>query len=205
MDIVLIGYIALEATEKTLNLKADELSERYSMNYLSKAKRMCEELSCDKTKVSEIALKNCENGYELIELSDTGIFGGLWNLSESLVKRTFDEEDVLYKECIKGVTSFVEPVLVKQETIEILEYFDANPYTYPSKGTFLMACNNANAMVNAFSEEGIKAAVIGSINSSNERIIINGETKRFLTPDDRLLKDEQGLINNKISLRKELL
>ena len=41
MDIVLIGYIALAATEKTLLIKESELNSRFSVSYLNKAKRAC--------------------------------------------------------------------------------------------------------------------------------------------------------------------
>ena len=205
MDIIVIGYIALDATERTLNMKASELSDRFSLSYLDKARRACKDFVYDINTIADIVSKESDECSELIELSNTGIYGGLWKLSENLVKRSSDENDALYKSSEKGLKAIIEDIPVRQETIEILEYFDANPYTYPSKGTFLLACNNANKLMNALLANGIKASVIGITDSTNERVIINGETKRFLTPDDRLLKDEQDLVNNTKSLRKEIL
>lgn len=205
MDIVLIGYIALAATEKTLLIKESELNSRFSVSYLNKVKRACLDFTYNEKEIKEVLSTSGVERYELIELSDTGVFGGLWKLSENIVKRSKDDTDVLFKASDKGLKVNIEDIPVRQETIEILEYFDANPYTYPSKGTFLLACDNANVVLNAMSANGTNAAVIGITDSTNERVIINGETKRFLTPDDRLLKDEQDLTNNIKSLRKELL
>ena len=55
----------------------------------------------------------------------------------------------------------------------------------------LIATDNSEALINGLADAGVEAAVIGSFNGSNDRVIINGEIKRFLghpMPDENIEK-----------------
>jgi hydrogenase maturation factor len=69
---------------------------------------------------------------------------------------------------------------VKQETIEICEYYDVNPYGLISSGSMLMAAEDRQKLAAAIEAGGIKATVIGKFTDSNVRVIVRDEDRRFL-------------------------
>jgi len=73
-------------------------------------------------------------------------------------------------------------IQLKQETVEICEFFDLNPYMLISGGCMLMVTDRGNLLADRLKEAGIPAAVIGRIKEGNDRIILNGEERRFLEP-----------------------
>ena len=81
-----------------------------------------------------------------------------------------------------GLTADLKKIPIKQETVEICNFFDLNPYEIASTGSLLIAAKDGKALVKALSEEKINAAVIGKFTDSNDRIIINGDNVRFLEP-----------------------
>ena len=62
---------------------------------------------------------------------------------------------------------------VRQETIEICEYFDLNPYYLISSGCMLMTGPDGYGLVRALKQEGIPAAVIGKVTEGKARIVRN--------------------------------
>jgi hydrogenase maturation factor len=84
----------------------------------------------------------------------------------------------------------LKKILLKQETVEICEFYNLNPYMLISSGCMLMVTDNANQMVEKLKSAGITAAVIGRIMEGNDRIIINEEERRYLEPpkSDELYK-----------------
>ena len=69
---------------------------------------------------------------------------------------------------------------MKQHTVEICEFFDLNPYKLVSGGSLLIATEDGNALVRTLEQEGIPSVVIGKATDSNDRVLINGEERRFL-------------------------
>ena len=76
---------------------------------------------------------------------------------------------------------------IRQETVEICEFFDLNPYYTDSTGALLVAVEDGFGLVSVLEREGIHAAVIGRTNDGNDRIIYNQGKKRYL---DRPQKEE---------------
>ena len=69
---------------------------------------------------------------------------------------------------------------MKQETIEICEFFEINPYDLLSGGCLLMAADNGYDLARILEGTGIPAAVIGKTTGSHDRVVINEEERRFL-------------------------
>lgn len=182
MNIILAGYIANEATYRLIQKERPALRCRFSDRFLTLTEEMTGRNQINRDSITDIAKEHKIeiSDDEILELSEMGIFGGLWDYSEG--KGT-------------GVTIYLDRISIRQETVEVFELLDVNPYTYPSKGTFLIGSDNAYELADALNEAGIKACVIGVETNTNDRIIINQDEVRFLTPADRLLKDEQGQKN----------
>ncbi|HPU63013.1 MAG TPA: hydrogenase maturation factor, partial [Mobilitalea sp.] len=66
--------------------------------------------------------------------------------------------------------------------VEICEFFDINPYMLISGGCLLIVTDRGNLLTDRLIAEGIPATVIGRITEGNDRILLNGEERRFLEP-----------------------
>ena len=102
---------------------------------------------------------------QMVSLSGGGFFAGLWELS----KRTG---------C--GLTVDLPLVPILQETIEITNYLEINPYLMRSAGCLLIAAPDGKSMVEALQAADIPAVCIGTLQDSNDKIIRNGEELRSL-------------------------
>jgi len=103
----------------------------------------------------------------LVNLSEGGFYAGLWKLAEKT-------------HC--GVDVDLKKVPIFQETIEIANFFDIDPYWMESAGSLLAAipAGKAEEVLTRLAESSIPAAVIGTLNDSNQKIIRNGDEMRFL-------------------------
>ena len=86
-----------------------------------------------------------------------------------------------------GIEFSLRQIPVKQETIEVCERYDLNPYRLYSDGCLLFVTDNGGEMVLALEREGIHAAVIGRVTEGIGRIIRHGESSGYL---DRPAEDE---------------
>ena len=100
------------------------------------------------------------------------ILSALWNLSGAYMT---------------GIEFSLRQIPVKQETIEVCERYDLNPYRLYSDGCLLFVTDNGGEMVLALEREGIHAAVIGRVTEGIGRIIRHGESSGYL---DRPAEDE---------------
>ena len=101
------------------------------------------------------------------DVTEGGLFGALWEMAEA--------SDV-------GLEIDLKKIPIRQETVEICEYFDINPYGLISSGMMLMAAEDGNALVKQLQEAGIDATVIGKATAGNDRVILRDEERRFLEP-----------------------
>ena len=81
-----------------------------------------------------------------------------------------------------GLSIDLKKIPVKQETIEICEFFDLNPYELLSGGSLLIVTEDGDGMVKVLEEAGIPAVIIGRTTDSNDKVLHNGEEIRFLEP-----------------------
>ena len=109
------------------------------------------------------------------DVTEGGIFGALWEMAEA--------SEV-------GLEIDLKEIPVKQETIEICEYFLLNPYCLISSGSLLMAGDNGYEVVRELKKAGIHGAVIGKAVKGRDRVVINDNERRNLEPpkSDELYK-----------------
>ena len=109
------------------------------------------------------------------DVTEGGIYGALWEVAESTGV---------------GLEIDLKKIPIRQETIEICEFFELNPYELISSGSLLMVTDDGLGLVRNLEKEGIPAAVIGRICEGNDRVVINDDEKRFLEPpkSDELYK-----------------
>ena len=82
--------------------------------------------------------------------------------------------------------------------MEICERFELNPYRLLTEGT-LLAADHGGDLVEALSERGIFAAVIGKVTTGIKRLIDTGEGIAYLDrpAEDELNRVLPGYINKK--------
>lgn len=96
-----------------------------------------------------------------------GIFRALWTLAA---------------QAGAGVEVQLKKIPIRQETVEICNHLDLNPYELVSGGSLLLIAAQGEALVQELNRAGIAAAVIGTVTDNNDRVIVNGEERRFLEP-----------------------
>lgn len=162
-DILVSKWIGLEGTSIIAKEKETELLNRYPAALVKTAQEFDRYLSV----LPEAAAAVKSGVSAMHDVTEGGIFGALWELAESSGV---------------GLEIDLKKIPVKQETIEICEFFNINPYELISSGCMLMASPDGNMLVRELEKQGIYGAVIGKAVSGNDRILFNEEEKRFLEP-----------------------
>ncbi len=157
-DLVITKWIALEGTAMLAKEKKSELVTRYPAPFIDGAADFKDLL--DIRKEAQVT-----SGLSVHDLSSGGAFAALWEMAERAG-------------C--GLRVDLKSIPVKQETIEICEFFEVNPYQLISGGSLLIACDDGEKLVESLEEAGIHAAVIGSLKEGKDRIIVNDDEERFL-------------------------
>ena len=171
MDVIVTKWVGLEGTAILATEQREKLSTRYSLPFLDKAAKYIDYLSIR----SEAAVAAKSGVAAMHDVSEGGIFGALWEIGQSSGV---------------GLEIDLKKIPIRQETIEICEFFDLNPYKLLSGGSLVLVAEDGNALVYAIRQAGIEAVIVGRTTDSNDRVLINGEERRFLetTQTDELWK-----------------
>lgn len=170
-EIVMTKWAGLEGTAILAKEKEAELLTRYNRDFINNGKNLSNMISV----VPESKVGRRLNVRAMHDVTEGGIYGALWEMGAA--------SNV-------GMEVDLTKIPIKQETIEICEFYDLNPYQLISSGVMLMITDKANLLVDELKKEGIPAAVIGRITKGNDRVVINGDERRFLAPpkSDELYK-----------------
>ncbi len=166
--LIVTEAIALAGTAALAARHEEALLSRYPFSLVDRAKQFGALAS-----VGETARAITHFGTAAVhDLSQGGMFNALWEMAE--------RADV-------GLEVDLKKIPIRQETVEICEYFDINPYYLYSAGSLLVGTAQGEALVSYLAAQGIRATVIGSVTADRARLIRNGEDIRYL---DRPQPDE---------------
>ena len=196
-DIVMSKYAGIEGTAMLAAEMRAKLADKFSEFFVKEAGGFTSMLS---VRPEAVTTQSIIPEAVMMNASEGGIYAALWKLADK---------------CGAGITVDLKKIPVRQETIEISNYFDFDPYMMESAGSLLMAVpegrgeelvqaladgslgagcnlnnNGKNGQNSGKTEFRIPAAVIGKMTAGNDRVIINGDDRRFLTaPEpDSLIK-----------------
>ena len=161
MDIVATKWVALEGTAILAREKEEELRTRYAQPFIDNAKVFGQMMSI----LPEAAVAVKSGASAMHDVSEGGIFGALWELAESAGV---------------GLEIDLKKIPIRQETVEICEFLDINPYKLLSGGCLLIATEDGNGLVMELEKAQIPAVIIGKATDSNDRVLINEDERRFL-------------------------
>lgn len=165
-DIVMTGFAGLAGTAVLARCKKDVLRRTLPVRFIERAEAL---LTCIDRMPD--ALETARHGVTAMQIiTEGGVFAALWSFADGLDT---------------GIQVKLKAIPIKQETIEVCGVFDVNPYLLLSGGAVLMAADNGNDVVWTMEEMGLSAAVIGKITTGNDRVVLNGDGRRFLTKPQR--------------------
>lgn len=170
-ELVMTGWAGKEGAAILAKDMEMKLRERFSMDFLERAQEGIQDIS-----VSKAANVGVEyNVKAMHDVTSGGIFGALWELSTAYQV---------------GFSVDLKKIPIRQETIEVCECFDINPYVLTSRGALLLVTEHANELVSKLNQNGVLAAVIGRITDGNDKVIVNDDEIRYLDPpkEDELQK-----------------
>jgi len=170
-EIVMTKWVGLEGTAIIAAAREAELLSKYTTSFIDGAKKLIDYISV----VPESKVARAVGVTSMHDVTEGGIFGALWEIGAASKV---------------GLEVDLKKILLKQETVEICEFYDLNPFMLISSGCMLIVTDKANQLVEKLKAEGITSAVIGRITEGNDRIIINDEERRYLEPpkSDELYK-----------------
>ena len=164
LDIVMTKHCGLGGTALLAGHFTDELATRYPRRFIERAAEFLAE-----TEESEEGYLATADGAAYVHAAaEGGVFGSLWELAE-------------FAQC--GLEIDLPAIPILQETVEICEYFDVNPYQLRTEGVFLILTEHGGRLCEALEEKGIPAAVIGKTVPGLDRAVRNGEEVRYLEPN----------------------
>ncbi len=94
-----------------------------------------------------------------------GLYAALWDIAKA--------SDV-------GFTADFKDIPIRQETVELCEFYDINPYKIRSDGAVIVATSSPDELIGMYAEAGIPASVIGHITKEKERVISYNEEKKHI-------------------------
>lgn len=170
LDIVMAGFAGLCGSVALVCEMHELLSDRYPSSFLEEAKRQERLLR----QTPEVTLPENAGGAcafstdgvtAMYLLSEGGVFAGLWEMG-AIAK--------------VGLEAHLKQIPILQETVEICNFFDVNPYQMRSDGSCLLLSENGGRLREKLREKGICSEVIGVTTRSNDKVVINGGERRYL-------------------------
>lgn len=150
-DLVVAGTIGKAGAAAALLLRPKELSARFSDDFIGQIRKKTEEpLEIGAKELEELGATEWET------VNEGGVFAALWNLSGGYGQ---------------GISLDPRKIPADQEIIEVCELFDLNPYRLRSGECILLAADNGGDVVRALNKRGIRAAVIGKVESGIARLL----------------------------------
>ena len=158
-DLVVAGYAGLAGTVKLAEAAKEELSRWFSDEYMEEiadAAPLCP--------VSPEFWRSC-GAAEWEPAGEGGILTAIWNLTGAYET---------------GVEFYLRQIPMRQETVEVCERLELNPYRLYSRGCVLLTADNGGQLVRILAEKHIPAQVIGRVNKGIAREMIVQEGRGFL-------------------------
>ena len=159
--------IGLEGMLRILDECRGELGRRFAPGFLRQAKAL-------EDRLIQLEAIRIASGFAtaMQQVGSGGILGTLWEVAEA---------------AHVGLAADLKKMSIRQETVEICEYYHLNPYQMTSAGCILMITEHGERLVQALNRGGARAGVLGVTTAGNARVVTSGEERRFL---DRPAPDE---------------
>ncbi len=160
-DIVVTKTIGLEGTALLSMEHEEKLLKRYTESFIYQAQSFANYASI----LREVAVAVSHGQAAMHVIGQGGILAALWELAGASKV---------------GLSVDLKHIPIKQETVEICEFFGYNPYQLMSTGSLIVTTNDGFGLVRKLEAEGISASVVGKITDSNDKVIFRDDEKRYI-------------------------
>lgn len=140
-----------------------KLLDRYPASFIDEALLTKNHLSV----VPEAAVAASSGDIAMHDASHGGIYTAMWEMAEAAGA---------------GLDIELERIPIRQQTVEICDYLDLNPYELLAGGSLLIATKDSQKVIDELGRAGVDAVAVGRFTEGSDRIIRNGEETRFLEP-----------------------
>ena len=192
-ELVVACPVALKGTSVIAKSKKDKLAERFSAGFIQNCIFLWDSYGAQREVESQTAANEQSDTHSdtqagaqagqsekhsvvwkiaeeagasaLYAMGEGGFLSALWKMAEA--------SEV-------GLEVDFRKVLIRQETIEVCEIFDLNPYKLQAEGSVLIGIRGGEALVQRLRNEGFMAEIIGQTNSGNDRLLYSGGSARYL-------------------------
>ena len=150
--IIMAGYAGIAGTKHLIEQEGPSLAERFPASWLEDAVRAADIFSS--VNAEKIAH---ETACAFVVRSGAGgVLASLWELSTLTGA---------------GIDIDLRAIPIRQETIEICELLDLDPYHLDSTGVLLAVCDRPWVLQAAMAEEDIPCSVIGKLTDNHDKLI----------------------------------
>ncbi len=160
-SIVVTKWIGLYGSVLIAENRYDELRSRYPAFIMDEALGFKRFLSIeDEAKIAYEHGDRC-----MYACGEGGLYAGLCTLTRASGV---------------GMTGYYKDIPIRQETVELCEFYDINPYKLRSEGSLIVVTSAPGELMSMYKEAGIHASVIGYITEHKEQILIYGDEKKHI-------------------------
>lgn len=167
-DVVVTKWIGLEGTAFLAECCGEQLRSRYPAYLVEEAAGFHRYLSI----LPEAAVAIKSGVCAMHDASEGGVFAALWELAECAGV---------------GLTIDLKKLPLRQETVEVCEYCNVNPYQLLSGGCLVMTTEDGPGLAERLHARQIPAAVVGKVTNESSRLLLNEDEVRYM---DRPARDE---------------
>lgn len=162
-DIVMTKWVGMEGASVIAENKREELKSKYKDELIDDAKEMSDMISI----IKDATIAKANGALYMHDVTSSGVYGGLWELSCGIKH---------------GIEVDLQRIPIRQEIVEICEFYDLNPYLLEARGVLLFVVKDGKKVVDELLKEGIDADIIGKVCDHNNKIVRNDDEMRYLDP-----------------------
>lgn len=170
MDILVTRFIATHGTAILARERRNELLQRLPEWLVDEAADFDDGIR--DMQPDEIALAMENGAVYAKEYFEFGIFEALFQMSKEL-------------RC--GLVTNIRDIPIRQETVEVCEALDANPYSMFSGHSVVIVAEDGLKIKRILDGAGISSNIVGYTTQNNDKIVVNGDESGFL---QHIRKDE---------------
>lgn len=169
-SIILTKSAGLEGTSIIASEREGELTEKFGVDFVTRAKAYIDDIST----VKEGVIGGEFGVNAMHDVTEGGVLGGLWEIAEASGK---------------GIEIHGDLIPIEEETKTICHHFQIDPLKLISSGSMLMVTSRGRELLDVLKANNIKAAFIGTV-TEGDRIMKYGHENVKIEPPktDELFK-----------------
>lgn len=160
-QLIVSGWIGMEGTALLTHRHRELLGQHYTDAFLQRGEQMLAQLSL----APEAAVAVQHGAIAMHNGGEGGVFGALWEFAEYAGL---------------GFEADLKQIPIRQETVEICEFLEKNPYELASGGLMLYAAREGEPLADILTTAGYPARRIGTFTAEKARILYNEDEIRYL-------------------------